>query len=437
MKPWQIIQQLESDTSRLFKEDTVQAVAVSGNTEFFTGVRYALDSLVTFGVKQVPEHTGAQGAGLDWTSFQTVVDQLVARRITGNAAREQISILMATATAEQWNDWYRRILIQDLRCGVTEKTINTAVKRAQKPQYAVPVFTCQLAHDSANHQGKLVGRRQIESKLDGVRVLTIVYPDGRVAQFSRNGKTLENFPLVRQQFAAAATVWKLSEPWVFDGEIMSASFQDLMRQVHRKSNVQSSDAVLYVFDCLTLSDFRAGRSATPQHQRTQLVNKFYSDIESISPNIRTLQCETVDLYTDAGQQRFRELNVAAIAGGYEGLMLKDVNAAYECKRSTAWLKIKPYIEVSLTVVQTEEGTGKNAGRMGALVCEGIDDGKLIQVNVGSGFTDQQRMDFWTCRVDGHIVEVRADAVTQNQDGSYSLRFPRFERFRGFEVTEKL
>jgi hypothetical protein len=35
------------------------------------------------------------------------------------------------------------------------------------------------------------------------------------------------------------------------------------------------------------------------------------------------------------------------------------------------------------------------------------------------------------------VEVRADAVTQNQDSTYSLRFPRFLKFRGFRAGEKL
>jgi DNA ligase-1 len=118
-------------------------------------------------------------------------------------------------------------------------------------------------------------------------------------------------------------------------------------------------------------------------------------------------------------------------------MIKDTDAPYECKRSHSWLKAKPFIEVSLKVISTEEGTGRNVGKMGALVCEGLDDGKMIQVNVGSGFTDQQRDDFWNCRADGHIVEVRADAVTQNQDGTYSLRFPRFKTFRGFGVGEKL
>jgi DNA ligase-1 len=47
--------------------------------------------------------------------------------------------------------------------------------------------------------------------------------------------------------------------------------------------------------------------------------------------------------------------------------------------------------------------------------------------------------FWEAQEDliGKIVEVRADAITQNQDGTYSLRFPRFKGFRGFEVGEKL
>jgi DNA ligase-1 len=120
-------------------------------------------------------------------------------------------------------------------------------------------------------------------------------------------------------------------------------------------------------------------------------------------------------------------------------MLKDPAAGYECKRSVAWLKLKPFIEVSLEIEHVEEGTGKNLGRLGALVCSGIDDDRHVRVNVGSGFSDDLRTQLWGVRssVPGQIVEVRADAVTQNQDGSYSLRFPRFLRFRGFAVGEKI
>ena len=73
--------------------------------------------------------------------------------------------------------------------------------------------------------------------------------------------------------------------------------------------------------------------------------------------------------------------------------------------------------------------------------EGTDDGKFIKTNVGSGLTDEDREAFWkdTEKLIGQIVEVRADAVTQNQDAvnEYSLRFPRFMKFRGFNKGEKL
>jgi DNA ligase-1 len=145
------------------------------------------------------------------------------------------------------------------------------------------------------------------------------------------------------------------------------------------------------------------------------------------------------LDTTEGYQRFVELNKTAVAGGYEGVMIKDVDAPYQCKRSHSWLKAKPFIEVTLEVVGVEEGTGRNEGRLGALVCAGQDDGKDIRVNVGSGFTDDQRSSIWAAGDDvlNRLVEIRADAVTQNQDGTYSLRFPRFKTFRGFEPGEKL
>jgi DNA ligase-1 len=120
-------------------------------------------------------------------------------------------------------------------------------------------------------------------------------------------------------------------------------------------------------------------------------------------------------------------------------MIKEPVAVYECDRTTSWLKIKPFIEVTLTVVDVEEGTGKNENNTGALVCEGTDDGVSIRVNVGGGLTDKMRAAIWADvpAVKGQLVEVRADAITQNQDGTYSLRFPRFLRFRGFAPGEKL
>ena len=435
-----VISALEDHPSRLNKEAIILAQAEQNNQELFEGFRLALDPMITFGIKQVPEKTDkdpqTSPTGLSWDAFTLAITGFVNRQITGNMARDMIQHLMLSATQQQWNGWYRRILIKDLRCGVSEVTINKVVKK-NFSQFIIPTFGCQLAHDSSNHELRLAGKKCIEVKLDGVRVLTVVYPEGRVDQFSRNGKELLNFPHIIEQFKK--TVTGITEPIVFDGEIMSNSFQDLMKQVHRKSNVQSQDAVLHLFDFVTLEAFERGRYDRSQSERSKKLRAWKNLWLEETPHIEIVGQETVDLDTDEGQRRFSEINAQAIKGGYEGIMIKDLDAAYECKRSFAWLKLKPFIEVSLEIVDVEEGTGRNQGRLGALVCSGMDDGRLIQVNVGSGFSDSDRSEFWSVRSElvGQIVEVRADAVTQNQDGSYSMRFPRFLRFRGFELGEKL
>jgi DNA ligase-1 len=431
-----VISTLEDHNSRLDKEAIILAQAEAGNNEFFEGCRLALDPMITFGIKQVPEKTDEDGPGMDWDSFTLAITGFVNRNVTGNTARDMIQAMMKSSTKSQWNGWYRRILIKDLRCCTSEKTVNNVVGKKFK-QYAVPVFSCQLAHGSEGHENKMSGKKYIEVKLDGVRVITIVYPTGGVDQFSRNGKELVNFPHIKDQISSIAS--QFTEPMVLDGEVMSSSFQDLMKQVHRKSNVQSNDAVLHLFDILPLSSFEKGGWNETQEKRSEQVYKWHKDNKDALPNVAVVGHELVDLDTDAGQLRYKEINAQAVAGGYEGIMIKDPNGPYECKRTASWLKLKPFIEVSLSVVATEEGTGKHEGRLGAFVCEGVDDGKDIRVNVGSGLTDEQRVIYWdnADSIIGDIVEVRADAITQNQDGTYSLRFPRFLRFRGFASGEKL
>ena len=433
-----VISTLEDHPSRLNKEAIILAQAEAGNSEFFQGARLALDPMITFGLKQIPEKKDEDGPGLDWDSFSLIITGFVNRSLTGNLARDTVANMMKSATKAQWNGWYRRILIKDLRCGTSEKTINKVVEK-KYVDYSIPVFSCQLAHDSANHESKVSGQKLIEVKLDGVRVITIVRTDGRVDMFSRNGKELANFPHVTEQISAV--VKKTPPPYdiVLDGEIMSSSFQDLMTQVHRKSDVKANDAILNLFDMCPLEDFEKGFWDKSQTVRSQMVQTWVEQNHTDLPNVTCLANELVDLDTAEGQLRYKEINAQAVAGGYEGIMIKDPEAGYECKRSVAWLKLKPFIEVSLEVVDVEEGTGRNVGRLGAIVCQGVDDGKTIRVNVGSGFSDSDRDTYWTSRDSllGQIVEVRADAVTQNQDGTYSLRFPRFLRFRGFEVGEKL
>ena len=424
MQPWEIIQKLESDHSRLFKESVVADHIDDGL--FVTGLQYALDPLVTFGVQQVPVKKDPTGEGLLPEDFYDMADALIARDLTGHAARDAILVAMAKATQEEWNDWYRRILIKDLRCGVSVKTVNGVKKDT------VPVFGCMLAHDGAKHPKKITGECFVEYKYDGVRVIAIV-KNGDATLYSRNGKLLANFPHINEALSKPEF-----EGLVFDGEVMSDDFQTLMKQVHRKEGAQTEDSYLAVFDLLTIEEFNAGGTdMTAFERRERLIS--YQPFFNV--RLQLVQAVNLDLDSEAGQLAFKNMNKEALEEGYEGLMIKPIHEGYKCKRSHAWLKIKPFIEVTLNVVALEEGTGKNEGGLGALVVEGEDDGKFFRLNVGSGLTDENREQIWANQdaVIGQLVEIRADAATQSQDAedTWSLRFPRFKTFRGFELGEKL
>jgi DNA ligase-1 len=292
-----------------------------------------------------------------------------------------------------------------------------------------------LATDSAKHEKKMVGEMIVEPKLDGVRVIVICDVDkDEVKLFSRNGKELLNFPEINKQFDDALD--QMSESMVFDGEVMSDDFQTLMREIHRKGGAKTKDAKLNLFDCMPLEDFVAGGCDGDIMMRKTMLEKF-----EFGPNINLVEYVKMNLSEPDGQKQFADYNKLCIDRGFEGIMVKPITGIYECRRSTLWLKVKPFIEVSLTVIDTEEGTGRNAGKLGALIVEGKDDDKFIKTNVGSGLTDADRESFWNAKdkLIGQIVEVRADAITQNQDAkdTWSLRFPRFLRFRGFNIGEKI
>jgi DNA ligase-1 len=432
-----VISDLEMHSSRLNKEAILEAQANFGNTELFEGLRMCYDPMITFGVKKIPSFSGPDGQGLPWDAFKELARALAMRELTGHDARDAIELALSASTERQWNGWYRRILIKDMRAGFSESTVNKVAKSLNKPELSVPLFECMLAHDGAKHEKKIKGKKLLEIKLDGVRCLTIINAANKTAtMYSRNGKVLENFGHITSSIEANIDLFDRSI--VIDGEMCSSSFQALMKQVHRKSDADASDARLMAFDVLPLSEFLAGKSALGQRRRSNLLRSMKAALDKVG-SIDIIPQLEVDLDTAVGEMQFKQYNKEAIDGGFEGIMIKDLDAIYESKRSASWLKQKPFIEVSLQVTDVEEGTGKNVGRLGALVCAGVDDDRAIIVNVGSGFSDDDRAEFWNSRdsLVGQIVEVRADAITQNQDGTYSLRFPRFLRFRGFVAGEKI
>jgi len=425
--PWKIIKKLESDNSRLFKEDVVKENLK--NLIFQEGLAMCLDSLVTFGVKQIPK-SKEDGKGLDWDTFKKGANLLIERERTGHAARDLIEDLMHSAKINQWNDWYRRILIKDLRCGVSEKTVNNVAKKMNL-DFRVPVFSCMLAHDGAKHPKKITGNCLVEYKYDGVRVIAIV-KNNKATLYSRNGKIFNNFPHIEEALSKSEY-----NNLVLDGEVMSDDFQALMKQVYRKSGAETDDAYLALFDILPLKEFNNGKSKLNTLDRKKQLDQLSQTFENC---IKLVDYVILNFDDEKDNQKFSKMNKEALDKGYEGLMIKPSENYYESKRSHAWLKIKPFIEVTLKIVSIQEGTGKHSGKLGAFQVEGTDDGKFFSLSVGSGLTDDDRDKFWKSKekLIGMLVEIRADAITQSIEGEhYSLRFPRFKSFRGFKEDEKI
>ena len=431
------IRDLESSDSRLHKESVIEKALMasklgSANAQCFLFNCYqAYNPYYVFGVKKVPETKGLEHRPNPWPKFWAMLEGLRTRSLTGHNAKTAIEFMSEQFDSAEWNGLCRRVIIKDLRCGISEKTLNKVLGNTE---WRIPVFTCQLATDSEKHVAKMKGPKRIEQKLDGVRVLAVVTKT-TVNLYSRNGKPFDNFPHIVESLEDiknkfAKLFQSCPHGFVLDGEIIGESFQALMKQAQRKTDVRTDGMTYSVFDWLPLADFERGFWNAQQHKRLHILEEYRAVFES-TDCVRIMDGITVDLDSAEGHDVMRRYAEDAVAAGFEGIVIKDMGAPYECRRSTHWLKWKPVVTVDLTIVGLEEGTGKNVGKLGALVCEGTDNNRLIRCNVGTGLTDAQRDDYWINKdiLVGQTVEILCDVVTQNQDGGYSLRFPRFVRFR--------
>lgn len=446
--PHNWIRKLNESNSKIHKLDVIAQALESANLgaedarHFINCARLAYDSFQVFNVKKIPTTKGITGEANDMAVFYSLLDDLKNRVVTGNAAVAHIERVSIGFDSDLWNELLRPTILKDLRVGATINSFNKVLKGTP---YEIPLFTCQLATDSQKaHPSKLTGKKRLESKLDGIRVLALLdktQPKNATVQlYSRNGKPLANFPHIEEQLINCLNVYSADSPWatnritkfMFDGEIVSENFQALMKQAQRKSNINTDDSVYTIFDVIPIDDFNRGQWNMSQDKRSkEWLGVIRDRVNATCDSLHILDGIDVDLDTAEGHSIMQQFYEDQVNMGYEGIMLKDVDAPYLCKRRTNWMKWKPVIEVDLKIVDVEEGTGKNKGRLGALVCKGTDQGQYIEVNCGGGFKDAQRDEFWKHRNEliGQTVTIKADAVTQNENGTYSLRFPRFVCFR--------
>ena len=156
----------------------------------------------------------------------------------------------------------------------------------------------------------------------------------------------------------------------------------------------------------------------------------------LSNDVRILPClarfdNDVDLRANLGYL----LNKVVDVGG-EGLMINTGSGKYLHKRTDELLKFKMVKTMDMKVTDFYYGTGKYEGMVGGITCEAeTPDGKRIFCNVGSGLSDEDRLN-WVLnpnRIRGKIVEVAYFDISQSSEDKgtnrYSLRFPRLKKVR--------
>ena len=112
------------------------------------------------------------------------------------------------------------------------------------------------------------------------------------------------------------------------------------------------------------------------------------------------------------------------AKGKEGIIIRQ-NANYiQGTRNDNMFRIKENIDFDLEVVDVFEGKNQFTDMLGGVVCR-FENDKLIRV--GSGFTKQQRAEFWVdpSLIIGKVIEVKAMKKSSKGD----LREARFKRIR--------
>ena len=400
-----ILKQIKETSGSNAKKEILEAH--SDNEVLKTVLKMGLDPFTPFNVVKVPKVTKRSvnpDEAVRWNIFFDAADMCASRFWTGNKAVEVLHTAFCTASEEE-EKWMRKILKKHLAIGASTKTINKVFSGL------IPTFDVALAQKF--EEKRIVGKKTVgvEPKLDGIRCFAIV-KNGEALLYARSGKLISNF-----DDTIGSELVKLGDG-CYDGEIMGKDFIDLMRQAYRKENVDVSDAYLALFDYLPLEEWETRESKLTTRQRYLELNTRLG----LNFPLRYLR-KVSRVHVDADYEVIKALHDKYVSNGYEGAMVKDLEAPYKFGRGPEVMKLKAFHDVDLKIERLIEGTGKHSGKLGSVVV----NYHGVEVQVGSGLSDDLRDTIWSSpdRFIGRTIEVRYQEVTP--DGS--LRFPTFVCFR--------
>jgi len=347
-----------------------------------------------------------------------LLDSLSDRKFTGH---EAITLVNGWVANTAYGELLYRIIDKDLDIRVGDSTINKAVPGL------IPTFKVALAQEykeKCDWDDSWYASR----KLDGVRCLAITDENGKCTLYSRMGKELTTLNKVKDSIEATGIV-----NTVFDGEIClmdengDEDFQGVMKQLRRKDH-QIAEPVFMIFDMINKSDFENKKSKEILSERLAKLRGWL--------NGRFVD-QTVLRYTDQFQitdsKHFDTWKQLANNNNWEGFMVrKDVG--YEGKRSKNLVKVKSFHDAEYEVlgwdVDTHEVVRDGKSVSMTMLSQVWIEHKGHIVKVGSGFTQEQRLEYMDGSIVGKIITVQYFEETNNDKGGISLRFPTVKVIHG-------
>ena len=255
----------------------------------------------------------------------------------------------------------------------------------------------------------------MQPKLDGLRCRAIIDSVGEVALLSSQENEFTSVPHIKEQVKALGL-----RNLELDGELYvhGMPFQSLASIAKTKIGLHPDYKQLeyHMFD--TVSD---GKQASRIAWLQRLNISMQSSIHIVKTIFIGNMSELEKYYTEF------------VAQGYEGFIIRQLDAYYARKRSTSIMKCKPgkFDDYDVIDYQEEHSIyGEPKGALGALVLKS-EAGSVF--SVGSGFTRQQRQDLWLERdgLKGRRCTVKYQELTVGREVP---RFPVFISLVEKEVT---
>jgi ATP-dependent DNA ligase len=351
-----------------------------------------------------------------------MLDDFNERHMTGHSAIEAMNRFIKDY--EAWADLIYQIIDRNLETRATVTLINRV-----NPKF-IPTFDVALAHDAAKVKGVDIfdGTWFVSRKLDGVRCICFVHGDD-IRFFSRNGKEFLTLGKVAEEIRRLGIT-----DLVLDGELClmnedgSDDFQGILKQIQRKDHTIENPRY-QIFDILQAGEF-AGDDESPLFStRIDCRENWLGDLKSSTVLEMLPQVRIKD------EDALEELKAQSKDSNWEGLIARK-DTTYSSGRSKHMLKIKEFFDDEYVVTGMILGPQRvivNGKEVEEEMLSAVTiDHKGSQVQVGSGFTIDQRRHYYRNigEIMGKIIKVQYFETTTDQHGNHSLRFPVFKGIYG-------